>query len=487
MTGIPATATSSPLFEQLFSDLAQSIADGVLRPGSRLPSLRDTSRSRRLSITTVKRAYQLLETQGLIEGRPKSGYFVRVRRVVADPVCITPRLADAESPSEEQDVSRIVLSTMKAISLRDATGFGSPFPNPALFPWRRVHQRMGEVARRNEVWDPLDDIPPGRPELIREIARRHLHNGLDVDPQEIIVTVGATEAIHLCLHAVARAGQAVAVESPCYFGVLQALEALDLRAVEIPADPVDGIDLAALEAALQREPIAALVSMPNFQNPLGFVMPDARKRALVELARRHGMPIIENGVYNELYYGASPPTTLKCHDTDGSVLHCGSFSKSLAAGVRVGWVLPGRWRAEVEKLKFLNTVSNSGIGQMSLARYLVSDGWDYLLRGVRKTLEQRRDILRAMVMRFFPEGTRCSQPSGGYVLWVELPGHVDGLALHRQALQEGIAVTPGRVFGTADRYRNCLRLNYSYEWTPAAEAAFRRLAALVAAATPART
>ncbi len=465
------------LFEKLHADIARSIDDGVLRAGARLPSLRETSKTRRLSITTVKRAYQLLESQGFVEGRPKSGYFVRMRAGQA--LCVPPRQPANDPAGADLDVSRIVLSTLKAISLREAARFGSPYPDPTLFPWRKVHQRMGEVARRYSVWDPLDDIPPGRPELIREIARRHLHNGLDVDPREIIVTVGATEAINLCLLAVAKPGQAIAVESPCFFGMLQAIERLGMRAIEIPADPINGMDLEALEAAMLREPIAACLSMPNFQNPMGFLMPEARKRAFVELATRHGVPIIENGVYNELYYGDRPPTTLKCYDTEGLVLFCGSFSKSLAAGVRIGWALPGRYRAEVEKLKFLNTAATSGIGQMAVAKVLVHDGWDYLLRSVRKTLEQRRDIMRAMVERFFPAGTRTSMPQGGYVLWVELPEGVDGLALHREALLQGIAIAPGHVFGSSERFRNCLRLNYSYAFTAGTERSFQQLARLI--------
>ncbi len=478
------------LFEQLYGDIARSIREGVLRAGSRLPSIREASASRRLSVTTVKRAYQLLESHGLVEGRPKSGYFVKMRPAAAEPPRVAARVARNEPAPDgvdaEVDVSGIVLCTLKSMTLRDAARFGSPYPDPALFPWKRIHQRVAEIARRFSVWDPLDDIPPGRPDLIREIARRHLHNGLDVDPREIIVTVGTTEAINLCLRAVAKPGQAVVVESPCYFGMLQAIERLGLRAIEVPAHPVEGMDLEALEAVLQREPVAACLSMPNFQNPLGFVMPEDRKRAFVELAQRSDVPIIENGVYNELYHGERPPTTLKSYDTTGIVLFCGSFSKSLAAGVRIGWTLPGRYRAEVEKLKFLSTSSTSGIAQMAVAKFLADDGWDYQLRSVRKTLRQRRDIMRSMVERFLPAGTRFTTPAGGYVMWVELPEGVDGLALHREALLQGIAIAPGRVFGTDDRFGHCMRLNFSYEWTPEVDSAFRRLAALVQACTRAR-
>lgn len=471
------TDAATPRFEQLACEIAASIEDGVLRPGDRLPSIRDASASRRLSVTTVKHAYGLLESRGWVESRPQSGYFVRSRPPAQ-------RVGAAAMPDvvpqapQNADVSRLVMATLQAISRRDVAPFGSPFPDPTLFPWRRVHQRMHEVGRRFSVWDPLNDVAPGQPDLLREIARRHQRNGLDVSPDEIIVTAGATEAIDLCLQAVARPGGRIVVESPCYYATLQAIKRLGMQAVELPASAQEGMDLEALSRLLEREQVDACVVMPNFQNPLGFVMSDERKRALVALARRHGVPLIENGVYNELYYD-KPPSTLKAFDTDGLVLHCGSFSKSLAAGLRLGWVLPGRYKQAIETLKFLNKVVPPGTGQMAIARFLGQDNWDHHLRGVRRTLQQRRDIMMSMVQRFFPPGTRTTQPMGGYLLWVELPGDIDTLSLYREALALGIAVAPGFIFGGGEAFRRCLRLNYSYDWTPDVEDAFMRLARLV--------
>lgn len=462
------------LYEKLVVEILRSIDDGVLKAGDRLPSIREAAGARHLSITTVKRAYQALESQGAVEGRPKAGYFVRATHAVPEVPLV--RVSRPEPVSTPVDVGRLVLSTLQRIHAHDVLPLGAPYPDPALFSWRRVYQRTNGVARGLREWRLGDDLPPGHPELIRQIARRHLRNGLDVDPAEIVVTAGATEAINLCLQAVARPGDTIAVESPTYYAMLQAIERMGMRAIEVPTDPQRGIDIDVLARLLERQRIDACLVMPNIQNPLGFVMPDDRKRALVDLATRHDMPLIEDAVYNELYYGAGPPTTLKAYDTKGIVLHCGSFSKSLSAGVRIGWALAGRYGEQVAQLKFVNTHSTSALAQQGVAQFLAHDGWDHHLRGVRQLLEERGALMGAMVRRFFPEGTRMSQPRGGYLLWIELPGAADTLALYREALERGISIAPGRVFSNGELYRNFLRLNYSHAWTPRIEDAVKTLA-----------
>jgi DNA-binding transcriptional MocR family regulator len=317
-------------------------------------------------------------------------------------------------------------------------------------------------------------------ELIRQIARRYLESGIPVEPDEIVVTIGATEAINLCLQAVARPGDTIAVESPTFYAMLHAIERMGMRAIEVATHPNEGIDVEALERILEREQIAACMVMPNFQNPLGFLMPDSRKQALVELLARHRVPVIENDVYQELYYGEARPSALKSFDRDGLVLHCASFSKSLSPGYRIGWAMPGKYRDQVEKLKFLNTLATPVIEQLAIAEYLKHDGYDFHLRRIRKRYAQQASLMSAMVMRFFPEGTRISQPQGGYVLWVELPRQVDAMRLYQMALAQRITVGPGHMFSATGDYRHFIRLNYSYPWSEQIEAALKALGRLVA-------
>ncbi|TKC86286.1 PLP-dependent aminotransferase family protein [Trinickia terrae] len=467
------------LYERLAKDIEDQISQGVFRRGERIPSVRQTSQHRQISITTVLHAYLLLESKGLIESRPQSGYFVRLPASAARENEL--RTSKPIAVSAQVDVSRLVLSTLRSIGSGEAVPLGSPYPDPKLFPSDKISRYGSAIVRRKSQWGVADELPPGNPELIRQIARRYLENGEPVDPNEIVVTVGATEAINLCLQAVAKPGDTVAVESPTYYAMLHAIERMGMRAIEVATNPGEGIDLGALAAILAKQRIAACMVMPNFQNPLGFQMPDENKRELVELLARHGVPVIESDVYNELYFGEAHPRSLKSFDTEGLVLHCASFSKSLTSAYRIGWAIAGRFHEQVEKLKFLNTLTTPSIPQLAIAEYLKNDGYEHHLRRVRKVFAQQASLMTATVKRFFPEGTRTSHPMGGYVLWVELPPSVDSMRLYQLALDNGITVGPGYMFSATDSYRNFIRLNYSYTWSPGIEAALITLGKLVAA------
>ncbi|MFM0416197.1 aminotransferase-like domain-containing protein [Paraburkholderia aromaticivorans] len=474
------------LYEKLADEITEAVRRGVFAAGERILSVRQASQQHGVSIKTVLHAYALLENRGIVETRPQSGYFVRdaaaLSTALDEPQPGRPRPPQApQTPpvAATVDVSRLVLSTLRSIRAHDAVPFGSPYPDPSLFPWRRINQYANAIARRQASWNLIDDLPPGNPELIRQIARRYAENGVPVDPGEIIITLGATEAINLSLQAVAKPGDTVAVESPTYYAMLHAIERLGMRAIEVTTHPVHGIDIEALAQVIAEQKIAACMVMPNFQNPLGFRMPDTRKRQLVELLAAHEIPVIENDVYQELYFGETRPSTLKNFDTKGLVLHCASFSKSLTASYRIGWALPGRYRAQVEKLKFLNTLTTPSVPQVAVADYLRQDGYDRHLRHVRKVYRQQASIMMAMVQRFFPAGTRMSTPQGGYVLWVELPDSVDSMRLYQAALARGITVGPGMMFSTRNDFRHFIRLNYSYPWTAQTEAALKTLGELV--------
>jgi len=458
------------LYEKFADDIQRLIRQGVYRPGDRIPSVRQASQHHRLSITTVLHAYLLLESRGLLESRPQSGYFVSLgHKDEAGRRDLQPSRPIAMSSSV--DVSRLVLSTLRSIGTDNAVPLGSPYPDPSLFSFEKLNRYAYTAGRDKSQWGLTNALPPGDPRLVRQIARRYLENGMSVDPNEIIVTIGATEAINLCLQAVAKPGDVIAVESPTFYAMLHAIERMGMKAIEVSTHPEYGIDIAALAAIVKSQPVTACMVMPNFQNPLGFQMSDERKRELVEFATQVDMPIIENGVYNELYFGDSHPSTLKSYDKKGLVLHCSSFSKSLTAAYRIGWALPGRYRDKVEKLKFLNTLATPVIPQLAIAEFLEREGYEHHLRRIRKAYAQQANLMRAIVLRFFPEGTRMSSPAGGYVLWVELPPKVDAMLLYQLALEQEITIGPGYMFSISDTYRNFIRLNYSSPWTARIEQA----------------
>jgi DNA-binding transcriptional MocR family regulator len=302
-----------------------------------------------------------------------------------------------------------------------------------------------------------------------------------VDTDEIIITNGAIDALNLCLQTVARPGDAVIIESPSFYGALQALERIGVKAIEVPTHPREGVDLAALALALEQHSPKACWLMTNFQNPLGSLMPDEKKRALVELLTRHDVPLIEDDVYGELYFGSKRPTPVKAFDTKGLVMHCSSFSKCLAPGYRVGWTAPGRYAQAVARQKLTTTLSASAPVQAALAEYLVKGGYDRHLRQLRHALSVQQSAIMQSIARHFPAGTRATRPDGGYFLWLELPEKINALNIHRHAISLGISVAPGPMFSAHHGFTNCLRINYGHPIDERAENALITLGRLASA------
>ncbi|MFZ3118211.1 MAG: PLP-dependent aminotransferase family protein [Variovorax sp.] len=470
-------------YEALAADVEESIRTGVLRPGDRVPSVRHTSASRGVSASTVFQAYYLLEARGLIRARERSGYYVA--GLGEDAARLPPEPDLSSQPADASiavDVSDRVFGILDASKTREVVPLGSAFPSPLLFPWARLGQSLAASAKSLDPWSTVADLTPGNADLRRQIAQRYLADGLQVHTDEIVITDGALEALNLCLGAVTRPGDSVIVESPTFYGALQALERLGLQAIEVPTHPREGVDLAALAHAIERHAPVACWLMTTFQNPLGSLMPAPKKKALVALLAQHGIPLIEDDVYAELYFGDKRPLPAKAFDTQGLVMHCSSFSKCLAPGYRIGWAAPGRYAKAVARSKLTSTLGASAPVQAGLAHYLERGGFDKHLRRLRLTLANQQAPMVQAVARYFPVGTRATRPAGGYFLWVELPEHVDALALHRAALAHGISVAPGPIFSASRAFANCLRLNYGHAWDDRTEAAIATLGRLAGGA-----
>jgi DNA-binding transcriptional MocR family regulator len=467
------------LYERLARQLASRIDDGTLRAGERLPSVRRLSRQHKVSISTVLQAYLALENRGLIETRPQSGHFVRHFRQDGLP---EPRVSRPSLTPRRVTMRTLVGDLYQTHGDTRFASLGVATIAPSLLPADKLNRILARVARSAGGVGVSYDWPRGCPRLRRQLARRALDWGCSLRADDFIVTVGAMEALQLCLHAVTRPGDAVAVESPTYFGVLRLIEAIGLRAVEIPVQPRTGIDLDVLERAIREQRVRACVVIPNFHNPLGSLMPDAAKAQLVALAAKHDLPLIEDDIYSELFdeaqLGGSRPRPCKAFDSDGIVMTCGSVSKTLAAGYRVGWVVPGRFEADVEHLKFAQTVASPTLPALAIAEFLDGGGYDHHLRKLRRHLAAQVQQMREAVAEYFPPGTRVSRPQGGYVLWVEMPTGTNALELQAKALARGIVIAPGPLFSAQQRLVNCIRLNCGHPWSDALERAVRELGAL---------
>jgi DNA-binding transcriptional MocR family regulator len=464
------------LYEQVASELSDLIRMGTFRAGERIPSVRQLSRQRKISVTTVLQAYMLLENQGIIESRPQSGYYVRSK-----PPQLLP---EPEMSAPLQDPTLVSVRELVMMVLKDSTNpnliqLGAAIPNTELIIPMKLNRIMAGLSRQVENRYYMYDIPPGNEALRIQIAQRAVGIGCNITHADVVTTSGCLEAFTLSLRAVCSPGDTVAIESPMYFGVLQVLESLGLRALEIPTHPRDGISLSALRFALEHNSIQACLVLSNFNNPLGSCIPDENKQELVELLARHEIPLIEGDVCGELFFSGVRPSVCKAYDRKGLVLLCSSFSKDLVPGYRVGWVVPGRFKATIEWLKYTTNVATATLPQVAIAKFLESGSYDHHLRSIRRLYASFVAQLSQAVMHYFPEGTRVTRPNGGIVLWVQMPDYVDSLELYKQALREGITLAPGYMFSATEQYRNFIRLNAAW-WSYETDRAMRRLGELVA-------
>jgi DNA-binding transcriptional MocR family regulator len=465
------------LYQQLAGEIAGHIASGVYAAGERLPGVRSLARTRGVSVATAIAAYQTLADAGRIEARARSGYYVRARQAIQP---IEPDAAAQASAPRLVTGQAMALALIQAANDPGIVQLGAAVPDPAFLPTQALARALSRVMRTQRARTAGYMMPPGAPELRRQIARHMSETGGTVAAGDIVITTGCQEALSLALRATTRPGDVVAVESPAFYGLLHVLESLGLEALEIPTHPRDGIALDALAFALERWPVRACVLAPSYANPLGHCMPDDAKRALIRLLGRHELPLIEDDVYGDLGFAPRRPPSCKSLAPRADILYCSSFSKTLAPGLRIGWVAAcGARRERVEYLKYVTSIASPTVAQLALADLLASGRYRRYLGAVRGRYASAVARMSDAVMKVFPAGTRISQPQGGFVLWVELPPGTDSYALARRALRQGVSVAPGPLFSASGRFGNCIRLSCARVWDARLERALVTLAKLV--------
>ena len=445
------------LYQQLAEDLSLAISRGTLPPGSRLPSVRRTAESRRLSLNTVVAAYRVLEDRGLIEARPQSGYYVRSRLPLP-----ARRAVQAAGPARGTDgaVLDLIGASLKAQQTPGYIDMALACPRGGEFyPGAKLARLMGQLLRKNPGLVSTYALPPGSERLRTQIARRGLELGMALQPDDIVLTHGCMEALQLALRAITRHGDTVGIESPTYFNLLPLFASLGLKAVEIPTDPQQGLSLDALELLLAEGRLNAIIAMPNVHNPLGSTMPLENKKRLAALVNQYRVPLIEDALYAELQFADSLQPAVKAFDRDGWVIVCASYTKTLAPDFRVGWLEGGRFTEAIRKLKFATSIAEPLVLSETLGLFLESGGYDHHLRALKRRYAVHVDKVRALIADHFPAGTRATRPSGGFLLWVELPEQCDTVALFHAAIAERISISPGPLYSPSGRYRNALRLS----------------------------
>ena len=467
---------ASTLYGEVADKITHLIATGALRPGEKIPSVRRLSQQLKVSVSTVLQAYRLLEDRGQIEARPQSGYYVRARFWQKS---VEPEMSRPPAETTDVAIGDMAARVLHEGQRADLVPLGAALHGADLLPIRQLNRIGAAIGRGSPGAGGSYDEPAGALPLRVQVARRALDSGCAMSPDDVITTFGCQEALGLCLRAVAKPGDTIALESPTFYGVLQLIEILGFKALEIPTDPRAGVSVEALEDVLSAQRVAACLFVPNFNNPLGGCLPDEGKERLVRLLARHGVPLIEDDIYGDLAFAPQRPKACKAFDRDGNVLLCSSFSKTLAPGYRVGWCAPGRYRAQVERLKLFTNIATATMPQLTIAEFLVTGGYDHHLRRTRKAFQERLERLSDAVCEYFPAGTKLTRPQGGFVLWVELDERIDSLRLHELALREKVAIAPGPIFSASGKYRNCIRLNGEAAWSDRIERAIETLGRLV--------
>ncbi|MBL7724749.1 MAG: PLP-dependent aminotransferase family protein [Chitinophagaceae bacterium] len=462
------SATDDHLYLQVAGGLEKMIDDDVLKIGDKLPSVRVLSDEYGISMGTAFQAYYHLEGKGLIESRPKSGYYVRFNQKRFPEL---PKMTQPDPLSHDVSVKEMIASIYSDIASHNARiiNFALAVPDPSLLPAAKINKSVMQALRNSKDSCISYEHTQGNAELRKQVAKLAFNWGGKVKPDDIVITGGCLEAITLCIKAITQPGDTVAVESPNYFGIFQALENLGLKVVEISSSPVTGLDLEGLQQAIKKYPVKACIVIPNFNNPLGGCMPDENKKKLVEMISQKNIPLIEDDIYGELYFGKTRPRTCKYYDTKGLVMYCSSLSKSLSPGYRIGWTIPGKFLEQVKQIKRINNISSPTLTQAAMAHYLQHGRYEYHLKTIRKALHTQCLRYMQAIIDHFPEDTKVSRPHGGFILWVQLNKKVNTFKLRVEAMKHHISIVPGKIFSASCNYNNCIRISFGKPWDDEAD------------------
>jgi DNA-binding transcriptional MocR family regulator len=452
------------LYQQVINLITEMRMNGTLQTGQKLPSLRNLSASLSVSIPTVKQAYIELERQGLILAKPKSGYFLTPQYASEHP-------KKARFPNKPMAVSRqqLIEDVFKSIHQPHNLPLGVANPVAALpitktlnRTMRRVMSMMGDKAL---LYGPVAGYEP----LRRQLAFSYMEYALPLAPDDIIITNGAQEALNIALQCVAKAGDVIAVESPCYFGVLELIENLGMLALEVPICPEKGLTAQDVEKAIGKHPVAACVFSSTIANPMGCVLADEEKQQIVKILEQNNIPLVEDDVYGDLYFTSKRGTPAQKYSTKGLVITCSSFSKTAAAAYRIGWIATHKFSQRCAQIKRALSCSSSHMNQITLFEFVRSGDYDRYLTQLRCVLITNKARMVNMLQQLLGESIRISDPKGGCVLWLELDRSINSADIFQLALQQNISVSPGTLFSPSNRYQHCIRLSYGLPWNDKVE------------------
>ena len=455
----------------------QAIAQGELEPGAKLPATRQLAELAGVNHLTAARAYRQLAERGLVASKVGSGTFVRAAAAIPEA-----RVQDSIAwqryllPESEETYGDRVLAEMHAhVTTEGLIPLSVGYPSERIFPVERIRSATDTVLRDEpERAIQYSDVR-GVPELADQIVQLATARGEVEDPQDIIVTSGASQGLSLTMRAILTSGDVVACEDPSFMSVIRAIRVSGARVQPIPVDD-DGLDVDALESLLARTEVKALALQPRLHNPTGRDLSPERRERLLELARRHGFFIVEDGIYGDLRFEGTGQRTLRA-DAPAHVIYTDSLSKTLGGGLRAGWVAasgPVYDRILAEKRS--DDIHSPTLTQLVAARYLASGDYPAQLERARDHYKRGCDALLIAIDKHLGPIARYPQPLGGGHVWVTLDTSVLERDLVDEARRQGVAYAPGGAMRIARSPELSLRLSYSYLDEPDLDEGVRRIA-----------
>ncbi|NQZ30819.1 MAG: PLP-dependent aminotransferase family protein [Oceanospirillaceae bacterium] len=463
------------LYHQLAEQLRANIKSGQLAPLSQLPSVRIACRDTKLSKSTVLAAYAQLEAQGLIESRPRSGYYVRPLVGDADTELKRPATSSPSVSPRLISRSQVIIDIM-----RRGAAFDLLIDNEAVTHNEQLRRCLSSALRRQNSQQQLYyDQPQGDQSLRVQLAQHINLGGGQCSAEDVVISSGCQHSLLLALMATTAPGDLVAIESPSFYGALELLEVLGRQVLEIPSSAITGISPQALAQACVQWDIKALLVSPSFATPTGACMPDTHKLQILQLAQANQFAIIEDDIYAQLHFSLQRPRTIYSFDDSGCVLLCSSLSKSLSRDLRLGWIAAGSYTEKIMRLKIATSMATGISLQQGVSLFIAQGGLDKHLKQRRLQLRLQHDQLQSLIRQYLPQAVSASQPTGGLVLWLELDQNLNTLKLYHQARALGLAITPGGIFSAQERYQNFLRISFAHPWTERRIQAFMHLAKLI--------
>ncbi|MDR6405515.1 MULTISPECIES: PLP-dependent aminotransferase family protein [Chryseobacterium] len=461
------------LYTEIANGIASQIRNGILKAGDKLPSVRKLCLDHQISMNTAKRVFLELESQSLVDSKPQSGYFVSKILSVKLPL---PEVSKPSLIANNDEPDELINKIYENIGKKDLTIFSIGIPSGDLLPVAKLKKEIINATRVLKEGGTEYEELQGNVKLRRIIAVRSLQWGGNFHENDLVTTNGGMNALSFCLMALGKPGDTIAIESPCYPGILQLANGLGLKVLELPTHPTTGIEIEALKKVIPKIDLCLLI--PNYNAPLGSCMPDENKKEVVRLLSENGIPLIEDDVYGDLYFRPNRPKCCKSFDKEGNVLYCSSISKTLAPGYRVGWIAPGKYKDKILKLKLLHSTSSISIVNEAVANFLKSGKYEKHLQQMRKTLHNNYQNYVQTIAESFPDGTRTSRPQGGLSLWVEFDKSIKTTELYDLAIRENISIAPGRMFTLQNQFENCMRLCIGLPWSEETQLKLRQVGSL---------